>query len=312
MRMGPVGAAGKGHGGANGRALIATSCIWLIYAGGVLAQSAPGGVSPQSSASPSPGPAGSTSQPGGPPGPGGPGPNGAEPRESVARPMAANAPEPSADPHRLDGVWLHDSLLVFQNSTDMYGKKTPFNEAGKKVAKRRVLSYKIGTPYINASARCIPPGQPWQLDLNFPFHIFQSKDRFDILFQEYHGYWEISMNAAKAPPAGYMGRSIGHWDGNTLVVETTGFKQGLWIDVDGTPVSKDAKLEQRIRKVHTDHWYLEDVFTLYDPTYYTRPWSWVRDYSWRPDMAVMAEYNCELQTGEKDGLDASLVPEPED
>jgi hypothetical protein len=193
----------------------------------------------------------------------------------------------------------------------MFGKRTPFTTAGRKVATRRVMSYKLGTPYINASARCLPPGQPWQMDLNFPFRIFQSKDRFDILFQEYHGYWEISMNAAKAPPAGYMGRSIGHWDGNTLVVETTGFKQGLWIDVDGTPVSKNAKLEQRIRKVHTDHWYLEDVFTLDDPTYYTRPWSWVRDYSWRPDMAVTAEYNCELQTGEKDGLDTSLIPEPE-
>jgi hypothetical protein len=150
------------------------------------------------------------------------------------------------------------------------------------------------------------------MDLNFPFHIFQSKDRFDILFQEFHGYFTVSMNAAKAPPPGYMGRSIGRWVGDTLVVETTGFKEGFWLDVNGTPVSKNAKLEQRIRKVHTNHWYLEVVFTLDDPTYYTRPWSWMRDYSWRPDMFVMAEYNCELQTGDPNGLDTSLIPEPND
>jgi hypothetical protein len=312
MGIETVEAAAEAKKRATSHAFVAMSCICLMYAGGALAQSGPGGVSPQSADGPPSGPAGSTAEQGAVPGPGGPRPNGAEPRESVAPPLAADAPGPSADPHILDGVWLHDSLLVFQNSTDMFGKKTPFNAAGLKIAKRRVMSYKVGTPYINASSRCLPPGQPWQMDLNFPFHIFQSKDRFDVLFQEYHGYWEISMNAAKAPPAGYMGRSIGHWDGNTLVVETTGFKQDFWLDVNGTPVSKGAKLEERIRKVHTDHWYLEDVFTLDDPTYYTRPWSWVRDYSWRPDMAVTAEYNCELQTGEKDGLDSSLVPEPQD
>ena len=287
-----MGAAHKAPGTAVRRASIAACALSLVCAVGALAQPAPGGP---------------------PPGPGsGPPPDGAPQRESIVGPLATNAPEPSADPRNLDGVWVHDSLLVFQNSTDMFGKKTPFNEAGLKVIRRRLNSYKVGTPFINASARCIPPGIPWQMDLNFPFRIFQSRDRFDILFQEYHGYYTIAMNAAKAPPAGYMGRSIGRWVGDTLVVETTGLKDGLWLDVNGTPISKNAKLEQRIRKVHTDHWYLEDIFTLDDPTYYKRPWSWVRDYSWRPDMAVTAEYNCELQTGQKDGLDTSLVPEPQD
>lgn len=203
-------------------------------------------------------------------------------------------------------------MLVFQISTDMFGSSTPFNAEGLKVMRRRLQSFKDGKPLINASARCVPMGQPWQMDLNMPFHIFQSKDRFDILFQEYHGYVEIAMDPTKAPPAGYMGRSIAHWDGDTLVVETTGFKQGLWLDVNGTPASKDAKLEQRIRKVHTDHWYLEDIFTLTDPTYYTRPWSWARDYVWRPDMVLSSEYNCEIQTGAPNGLDPTLVPESND
>ena len=141
-----------------------------------------------------------------------------------------------------------------------------------------------------------------------PFQIFQSKDRIDILFEEYHGALQIFMDPAQAAPAGYMGRSIAHWDGDTLVVETSGFKDGLWLDVNGTPASKDAKLTQRIRKFKTNRWALEVIFTLDDPTYYTRPFSWVRDYAWRPDYAIFREYNCEEQTGA--GVDPSLVPEP--
>lgn len=227
-------------------------------------------------------------------------------------PLPANAPKSSPNPRDFDGTWYHETDLVFQIHQDMFGNPLPLSAAGKKVVDRRVNSLKVGTPYINASARCIPMGQPWQLELNMPFHIFQSKDRLDILFEEYHGFVQISLDPAKPPPVGYMGRSVGRWDGDTLVVETTGFTDGIWLDVNGTPASKNSKLTQRIRKVKTDHWFLEVIFTLDDPTYYTRPWSWVRDYNWRPDMMLFREYNCEFQTGAKNGLDASLVPEPLD
>lgn len=256
------------------------------------------------------GPPGAGFPEGGPPGAGGPPPQGGF--GPMTPPLPADAPEPAADPRDFDGTWFHSAMLEFQIKRDMFGNKTPFKAAGQKVMDRRLDSLKKGTPFINASARCLPMGQPWQMDLNMPFQIFQTKDRFDVLFEEYHGALQVVFDPAKAPPAGYMGRSIAHWDGNTLVVETSGFKDGIWLDVNGTPASKDAKLTQRIRKVKTDHWFLEIIFTLDDPTYYSRPWSWTRDYDWRPDMAIFKEYNCEEQTGAKNGLDPSLVPEPND
>ena len=248
--------------------------------------------------------------PGGPPGVGGP-PGGNVVSLLTMPPLPAEAPQPGPDPNDLDGTWYHEALLQFQITTDMFGSKLPFNEAGRKVAQRRVKSLKTGTPFINASALCLPVGQPWQMDLNMPFHVFQSKDRLDFVFEEYHGLMQVIMNPAQALPAAYMGSSVGHWDGDTLVVETTRFKDGLWLDVDGTPASRNAKLTMRIRKVKSDHWFLEVEFTLDDPTYYTHAWSWMRDYPWRPDMTLFHEYNCELQTGAKDGIDPSLVPEPE-
>jgi hypothetical protein len=240
-------------------------------------------------------------------------PGGGPPRGAmVPTPLPANAPQPSADPRNFDGTWYHTTTLMWQLQTDMFGHPTPITEAGRKIAERRLQSNVDGRPYLNAAATCRPPGQPWQMELNMPFQVLQSKNQLEFLFEEFHGFWNISLNGAEAAPSGYMGRSIGHWDGNTLVVETSGFKEPVWLDLDGTPASKDAKITERIRKVKSDHWYLEVEFTVDDPTYYTSPWSFIRDFDWRPDMTLFREYNCELDTGSKDGGDPGLIPEPQE
>jgi hypothetical protein len=225
-------------------------------------------------------------------------------------PLPADAPAPSSDPRNFDGTWLQTKPGV--NTADMFGNKLPLSPAGQKVLDQRLKAFKDGAPFINASALCLPTGQPWQMDAPAPFEIFQTADRLVFIFEEYHGADQIFIDPAKALPPGYMGQSIGHWDGDTLVVETTGFKKDLWLDINGTPASKNAKLTQRIRKVKSDHWYLEVQYTLDDPTNYTRPWSWLRSYSWRPDMTLYREFDCELQTGAKGGLTPGLVPETKD
>jgi hypothetical protein len=233
--------------------------------------------------------------------------------------LPANAPMPSADPRDFSGVWYHTDSADFQIKTEPYdeNRSVPLNDLGKQVMDRRVKSLWSQTPYVNASALCYPVGLSWNLDLNAQFHIFQTKDWINVLFEHYHGYWQILMapaDVSKAPKT-YMGNSVGHWDGNTLVVETTGFKQSIWLDFNGTPVSTNAKWTQRIRKVKTDRWMLEISNTLDDPTFYTRPWTWVRTYDWRPDMVLFPEYNCEEQTGDP-GSDpvasSSLIREPKD
>ena len=231
-------------------------------------------------------------------------------------PLPPGLPQPSSDPRNFDGAWRHDLGLTFQIMTDMYGEGVPLNEAGKKVLARRLVSLRDGTPFINASAVCRPPGQPWLNDLNFPFHIYQFDARIDLVYEEYHAAWHIDLTGKNAPASGqkpYMGRSVGRWNGNTLVVETTDFRLPLWLDVNGTPASASAKLTQRIRKVFDGHWYLEVTYTLDDSVYYSRPWSWVRTYAWAPYNVVFNEYNCEEQIGDKEYLKQSgLIPEPKD
>jgi hypothetical protein len=233
-------------------------------------------------------------------------------------PLAADAPMPTADPRDLQGTWLHNQDLEFRMQRDMYGVRAPYNMDGAKVLARRVNSLKNGAPFINASARCRPPGPQWQRDLNMPFQIFQSRDWIEFAFEEYHGRWQVVLDPTKAPrPAhkNYMGYSVAHWNGDTLVVESSDFKQPLWLDVDGTPLSANGKLIQRIRKVDNgDHApFLEVITTIVDPAYYTRPWSVVRTFGWHPGLTVFNEYNCEEQIGDPSvSSDAGLLPEPKD
>lgn len=233
-------------------------------------------------------------------------------------PEPPNAPKPSADPRDLQGAWVHDQNLEFRMQTDMYGRPIPFTMEGAEVLARRVRSLNAGKPFINASSKCRPPGIEWQRDLNFPFQIFQSKDGIEFVFEEYHGRWHVIMdpNASPAPLSkDYMGRSVGHWDGSTLVVETTDMKKGVYLDTDGTPLSRGGKITSRIRKVDNGdgHPFLEIVSTFDDPLYYTRPWSVVRTFGWSPTLALFHEYNCEEQIGDPTAPpDPGSIPEPQD
>ena len=229
-------------------------------------------------------------------------------------PLPQTAPKPPSDPHNLEGTWFHDQLLETRIEHDMYGNPLPFNAKGQRILDDRVkATYVNQLPYANASAECIPPGQPWQIDLNFPFQIFQSKNDVTFVFQEYHGIWTIRMNQPhrSAGPSEYMGDSVGHWEGDTLVVDTLGYKRSLWVDVDGTPVSSKANLVFRIRRIDYGTPKLEIITTVDDPELYTAPWSMVRTYRWRPDMTDFVEYNCEHQVGTAAGVSRyGLTPEP--
>jgi hypothetical protein len=75
----------------------------------------------------------------------------------------------------------------------------------------------------------------------------------------------------KDPQPSFTGYSSGHWDGDTLVVETIGFHDGMWLDRSGSPMTDAAKLTERFRRVNYGN--LEIEVTLDDPKAYTAPWT---------------------------------------
>jgi len=73
------------------------------------------------------------------------------------------------------------------------------------------------------------------------------------------------------PSPGWNGYSTARWDGDTLVVQTSGFRNDLWIDMGGSPMSEAAKLTERIRR--PNYGTLEVDVTVEDPKVYTRLWT---------------------------------------
>ena len=88
----------------------------------------------------------------------------------------------------------------------------------------------------------------------------------------------------------WMGDSIGHWDGDTLVVDTVNFNDKTWVDRVGHPHSGELHLIERFRRV--DHGHLTDDLTIEDPKAYTKPWTAHLDFVLKPTW-TLGEQFCE-------------------
>ncbi len=76
---------------------------------------------------------------------------------------------------------------------------------------------------------------------------------------------------AKDPNPSFNGYSVGKWEGDTLIVETTGFRDGIWLDRKGNPITEAAKMTERFRRPNLGN--LEIEITIDDPKAYTKPWT---------------------------------------
>ena len=86
--------------------------------------------------------------------------------------------------------------------------------------------------------------------------------------------WGASSAAHILPPVpqpSWLGYSTATWDADALVVKTSGFREGLWLDAAGSPLTEAATITERFRRV--DFGNLEIVVTVDDPTAYTAPWT---------------------------------------
>jgi hypothetical protein len=121
---------------------------------------------------------------------------------------------------------------------------------------------------------CDPMGYPrimfWT---NYPIEIIQRPERTIMFFDWFYTYRTIWTDGRDLDPdadARWYGNSVGKWDGDTLVVRSTGFDDRSWLDADGHPHSEDMTLEERFHRVDKDT--IQLTMTVTDPTAYTRPW----------------------------------------
>jgi hypothetical protein len=124
------------------------------------------------------------------------------------------------------------------------------------------------------NVHCMPRGAPRIWTDDYYKRIFQSSDRVVILTERNMQYRQIFTDGRPLPEAQnptWNGYSTAKWDGDTLVVQTSGFRDDLWLDANGNPLSGTGKLTEKIRRPNFGS--LEVEMTIDDPTYYTAPWT---------------------------------------
>jgi hypothetical protein len=144
----------------------------------------------------------------------------------------------------------------------------------------------------NESANCIPPGMPTIMGWPYPFEFLYSPGRVTIAIesdsQVRRIYTDGRGHPADPDPA-YNGDSIGHWEGDTLVVDTVALNPDTEI-APGVGHSDQARITERIHKIGPD--LLEIVTTVRDPKVLTQPWTTTMHYVRHRDWTIK-EYVCE-------------------
>lgn len=126
----------------------------------------------------------------------------------------------------------------------------------------------------NPDAHCLPIGLMQLHQHPQPRKIIQTPDVIVILYEAQGGVRQIFTDGRplpKDPQPWWYGYSVGHWDRDTLVVETTGFRDDVWLDVEGSPLTSAGKMIERFHRV--DYGHLDIEITVDDPKAYTKPWT---------------------------------------
>jgi hypothetical protein len=127
----------------------------------------------------------------------------------------------------------------------------------------------------NPDANCLPMGH-MQFHLHpQPRRIVQTEDLMVIIYEGNAGIREIFLDGRPSPDNDpqpwWYGYSRGEWDGDTLVVTTTHFRDEGWLDVNGSPLTVDGMITERFTR--TDYGHIEIVITIEDPNAYTEPFT---------------------------------------
>jgi hypothetical protein len=195
------------------------------------------------------------------------------------------APKTADGKPDLSGVWGTDRPLVVDIRGALpKGETLPMQPWAAKLTNERKSK-------DDPEANCLPTGVPRLAP--YPMKFIQLPNLFVILFEgNIHSYRQIFLDRTTHPkdlnPTWY-GDSIGHWDGDTLVVDTTGFNDKTWFDFAGHPHTEQLHTIERFRR--TDLGRIEYKVTIEDPGAYTKPFTLTAHFPLQANGDLM-EYIC--------------------
>lgn len=147
----------------------------------------------------------------------------------------------------------------------------PFTSWAAELRRQRIATNSKDNP----DAHCLPLGFMQLHTHSQPRKIIQSGPVLVIAYEANAGLRQVFLDGRRAPTGDpqpwWFGYSVGRWDGDTLVVETTGLRDDGWLDVNGSPFTDQARVTERFRRPNFGR--LEIDITVDDPRAYTRPWT---------------------------------------
>jgi hypothetical protein len=146
----------------------------------------------------------------------------------------------------------------------------PYQPWAAELARKRLADFSRDDPHV----RCMPDNPPRTWTLPHLTKIIHGPRLLVLLYEVNAQYRQVFIDGRPFPDdptPGWNGYSVGHWDGDTLVIETRGFRDDLWIDSGGSPMSDAAKMTERLRRINLGTMELE--ISIDDPKVYTKPFT---------------------------------------
>jgi hypothetical protein len=171
--------------------------------------------------------------------------------------------------------------------------KPQFAKAGDARRAAEAEANKRGEPLASAAVSCVPYGMPSMMSVvSYPMEITQTAKQLTIVTEAFNEVRRVfldkpQLNIDDVPP-GYYGRSVGHWDGDTLVVDTVGIKES--VRYQNTPHSDQMRIIERMHLVTPD--VLHDQITIEDSVVLEKPYTFTFAYRREPDYE-MVEFICD-------------------
>lgn len=207
--------------------------------------------------------------------------------------------QPTSNPPDLSGVWGPyrggrggDPKLAPPPATPMvlkpeYAKSYQDRRAAEAEATRR------GEPLASAAVSCVPYGMPTMMSVvSYPVEITQTPKQLTIVTEAFNEVRRVFIDKPQLKiddvPPGFYGRSVGHWEGAALVVDTVGIKES--VKYQGMPHSDQMRITERMRLVAPD--VLHDQITIEDSLTLEKPFTYTLAYRRLPDYE-MVEFVCE-------------------
>ena len=165
------------------------------------------------------------------------------------------------------GVWSPDRNFIYDLSDALKpGEDLPLQPWAAKLSRERMS-------HDDPEANCLPTGVPRLAP--YPWVIAQTSQHIYFLFEgNIHSFRQIFMDGRKHSPdpnPTWYGESIGHWEGDTLVIDTTGFNDLFWFDFAGHPHTSKLHVTEKYRRPDLGHLDWESIVD--DPGAYTKPFT---------------------------------------